>query len=757
MMNFMKFNQLFLFFFGILHVLRSENYEMWEPKHANRSNYMRCPKSLCTIDPLITTWTKEECCVCNAKPKWEVPSDNTVKLQVEYIRRNGKAEIIDKNIKNDYLSVHHSHGFLTKLPINICKFSNIVTIDMKYNEISEIGNISCLLFLDTLNLSYNRIHNIGNDTFHGLSYLRVLNVAHNGLKTLEPAAITRADLQIFHVDISHNNLKTVEFSNMISETDFCTIDFTSNKIKEIVNTNNFKIDRNKIYHGGSVKLTGNSFSKFIDFEKLGISEISILGKVFDYSFIMPDTKWDCDCHIEPFLELAEKVIKNVWKDYFNMSCWNPPEYRGKIITDIVKDDDLDILICNLTNKDKCPKNCYCFYQPKEKRTVVNCTSAELIQLPLYVPEGKNLTLILKNNSIENFENRTYLGNISILDMSNNKLQRIKPGSLSNLHQDISLNLAGNKLTTLPREVQTLNPCRTRFGRVTIYCNCENIWIKDWITNRKLQQCRNISEYLCRINNDIIPAEETSFDNMCKTQTSYTLLIVLSVLSTLIVVVLSFLFVFRYECLLLKRKWFAKTSGDDLCTPTYDAFISFNEENDKLRQWILKFLTHELEVVGYRIFVPCRDLIPGTIKEEQLLKNITKSRSYIIFLCDRYKIGGDQWIDMEWKYIWHHFKTNLDRNILVINYDYVNTYVNIDPRLRAFVRLGYDIDFSNRNNKFIRKLKKRLGSPLISLDIRSLINFTNLEFVHRRLGLNNGNTSNKTNMEQFVLPGAVGDE
>ncbi|CAC5409886.1 unnamed protein product [Mytilus coruscus] len=696
----------------------------------------------------------------------------------------------------------------------MCNFSNLVRLDLRYNELSEIGNISCLLFLDTLNLSYNRIYNIRNDTFNGLSYLRVLNVAHNGLKTLEPAAITGTDLQIFHADFSHNNLKTVEFSNMVSETDFCSIDFTSNKIKEIVNTNNFKIDLNKIYHGGSVELIGNRFSKFIDFEKLGISEISILGKVFEYGFIMSDAKWDCDCHIEPFLELAEDVIKKIWRDYlchiepflelaedvikkiwrdyFNMLCWNPPEYRGrnppeyrgrnppeyrgrnppeyrgrnppeyrgKVITDIVKEDHLDVLICNLTNKDKCPKNCYCFYQPKEKRTVFNCTNAGLTQLPVYIPEGKNLILILKNNSIENLENRTYLGRISVLDISNNKIQTIKPGFVANLPKDISLSLTGNKLTTLPREIQTLNPCRARFGKVMIDCNCKNIWIKDWINNRKLKQCRNISMYFCRLNSEIISAEEVSIDDMCEKQISYTLLVVLSVLSTFAVVVSSLLVIFRYECILLKRKYFVRKSGNDLCTPIYDAFISFNEENDKLRQWILNILTHNLEVDGYRIFVPCRDLIPGTIKEEQLLENIKKSKTYLMLLCDEYKMGGLQWIDMEWKYIWHYFRNYLDRNILVINYDYVNTYVNIDPRLRAFLRLGYDIDFSNRKHKLIKKLKKRLGLPLISSAFgnrsnRSFINFTYLEFVQRRLVLNHGN--NTTNMEHFVLPGAVGDD
>jgi hypothetical protein len=40
-----------------------------------------------------------------------------------------------------------------------------------------------------------------------------------------------------------------------------------NKIKEIVNTNHIAIDPEKTYHGGAIILTGNNFTKFIDFEK----------------------------------------------------------------------------------------------------------------------------------------------------------------------------------------------------------------------------------------------------------------------------------------------------------------------------------------------------------------------------------------------------------------------------------------------------------------------------------------------------------
>jgi len=35
------------------------------------------------------------------------------------------------------------------------------------------------------------------------------------------------------------------------------------------------------------------------------------------------------------------------------------------------------------------------------------------------------------------------------------------------------------------------------------------------------------------------------------------------------------------------------------------------------------------------------------------------------------------------------------------------------QLRAFIRLGHDIDFSNINHNLMKEMKKRLGQPLIT--------------------------------------------
>ena len=634
---------------------------------------------------------------------------------IEYRRRDGIATLLENpEDRNEYYQIYHKNGFLSKIPVNICTFSSkLVKIELIYNFIYQIGNISCLLCLDTLDLSHNNIKYLGNGTCDGLTNLRVLRLTHNDITTLEPSTLVGSSLQIHHADLSHNSMAMVEISNLVSENKFCEFDFSSNKITEMINTNNFKIDPTKTYKGGFLELTDNNFTKFMDFHKLDITNIHILGKIISHGFGMEDAKWICDCFMEPYLELAEDIINRIWRDYFKLKCWDPPEYRGRLITDMVEKGHLDLFICNITASEKCPKDCYCFYQPKKSRTVVNCTSAELKELPLYLPGSNNITLVLNNNSIKHFDSRVYLKNVSVLDISHNHLETITSEAITSLAQNISLTLENNNFRNLPRALQTLNPCKVHFGKVTIRCECEQLWIKDWITNRKARQCSNMSVFVCETDDGLIRAEELSKQTLCESKyDGKYATIIFSILLILALGISSFMYLLRYEIYLFKRKLLSRKSpGKINPLSEYDAFISFNDENAILRKWVLNILIKELENSGYRIFVPCRNLLFGTIKEDELIKKISGSKNFVVILCDYYNVDETRWTDMEWKLIWHTFKQHIERKIIVVNFDQLEMKDNIDPKLRAFVRLGYDIDFSNRKHTLIREVKQRLGSPL----------------------------------------------
>lgn len=80
---------------------------------------------------------------------------------------------------NNYSNVsfyflEYNDGHMTSFLENICKFSNIVDIHLSRNNIENLINLSCLQFLDTLDLRKNYIKTVTATEFSRMSYLRRL-------------------------------------------------------------------------------------------------------------------------------------------------------------------------------------------------------------------------------------------------------------------------------------------------------------------------------------------------------------------------------------------------------------------------------------------------------------------------------------------------------------------------------------------------------------------------------------------------------
>ncbi|CAC5380330.1 unnamed protein product [Mytilus coruscus] len=324
------------------------------------------------------------------------------------------------------------------------------------------------------------------------------------LKTVEPFALAGTTMSIFWVDLSSNNMTKLDISNVVTENRFCRYDFSSNKIIQIVNEQNFQINVHKKYHGGFVDLDSNDSTQWFDLKDLGIHDIFILGKIRRFGFSLQKLKWTCDCRMEPFYELSQDALPRIWRDFLNVTCWDPPEYRGLSITEhFVKGDRLDLLICNKTSADKCPQKCYCFYQPKNRKTVVNCTDVGLTALPKFVPEGDNLTLLFDGNNIEFLEHREYFNRSSVISLSNNRLHTISSNAIEIIGSNAVLDLSGNNMNKLPRYIQTFDPCITKLGKIKISCSCDDHWLVDWVKNKRAEKCRNTTEIICFIGDEYV--------------------------------------------------------------------------------------------------------------------------------------------------------------------------------------------------------------------------------------------------------------
>ncbi|XP_071135520.1 toll-like receptor 6 [Mytilus edulis] len=688
-----------------------ETWEKWIPPFVRKTDLL-CPTDICTIGWTLNVTSKDRCCTCLAKPSWKF-NPWIYDLVLKYTRRGGIAQLIGETTVNSRLV--HNNGFLSHLPYNLCNFVNILEIEITYNEISSIGNISCLQMLDKLDLSHNSIESIGNSTFKHLPLLRELRLTHNGIKTVEPYTLAGTTIAIYWVDLSWNNMTKLDISNVFSEYYFCRYDFSSNKIVQMVNEQNFRFDVNKNYKGGFLNLDSNDMTQWFDFKDLGIQDIKILGKVWQFRLSLQNLKWTCDCRMEPFYELSQDALKRIWRDYLNVTCWDPPEYRGlSIIDHFLKGDKLDLLICNKTSADKCPRKCHCFYQPKNRRTVVNCTSVGLTALPKLVPEGDNLTLLFDGNNIEFLEHRQYFNRSSVISISNNKLNSIASNAIGSIGSNTVLDLSGNGIHELPRDIQSFDPCIMKLGIIKISCSCDDHWLVNWVKNKRAEKCKNITEIICFIDDGYVSTIGLDLGKYCNDDSNLTFFnILFGLIIALLLGLCGLMYTFRYELFILKRKFVNQKSSNIYPLLKYDVFLSFDDNDTELRFWVMKTLDSYLQGACYKTFIPCRDGNIGEVREEAMIDNINVCKNYIVILCDKYHTEDTFWTTIEWKYIWHNFKQNKERQIILINYHQLESSEVREIKLKAFIRVGTDIDFSNRKHTLLQDIQDRLGSPILT--------------------------------------------
>lgn len=693
-------------------------YISWKDPTQNRTDLL-CPCSdIFCSDPSDVSNKR---CRCHARPLWDIRPDETDNIFLEYLSRRGGAVVVSPNTvpPQNVQILDHQNGFLSQIPENICSYQSLVKIDFSGNKLTKLENINCLSNLDTLILRGNRIQTIHNDTFLRMTHLRVLDLAQNEIKHIEPNAISDSTIGLYLADFSQNQLMQIDITNMVIEQPFCKINYEKNQITEFTNILSIEFNTDITFgDGGFVNFEDNSFTTFPDFTKLGISDLTLLGKVFGFGFDFRGCKFTCDCKMEPFLELSKDVIKKIWRDYFDIKCFNPPELANQSIAWLTKEGKLDQFICNVSKSDNCPSGCHCYQQPSQDRTVVNCTNQNMTELPQKLPGDKNITLILTGNQITQLQNRSYFDRISVLDISDNKINHIPESVAKELTiNNILLDLHGNELTKIPSVFKVRDPCALNIGTIRQTCGCEEEWQKQWLTSRADQGCDNNATQTttihCITSSGIVPISKFNFKDLnCKSGFDYkSLTISIAILLLILSGVIVIAHYFRYEIFLLtKRLQVAREHSGQF---KHDVYISVRQNHGALISWIHRTLRPSLVAKDYNVYFHFIDGIFGSAKEEEIINNINDSRNFLIVLSSDYTDEDENtiWTNIEWKHAWNLFKEESHvRNIVIINYDQLQNKVFPIGPLKAYLRLGIDIDFANRKHSLLREVRDRLGLP-----------------------------------------------
>ncbi|XP_063448120.1 uncharacterized protein LOC134727669 [Mytilus trossulus] len=428
------------------------------------------------------------CCAEFAEPFWNFPKYSCLqtKLQIVNYDTLKKPQIRQhekSNSSNYFILDYHGKCPLLYFPYNICKYPDLVTVNLSDNNIQNLPNISCLSNLDTLDLSNNSIENINSSTFSKLTFLRYLDLSNNLISYIEPESFNYRPGSLMYIKIKRNGLKSFDITNIFLGFWFFEVDCTENKISKFTNeVKGKRFRKGELIGGGYIRMTSNNLSRIPTPEELGfVDVISTFIIAFSYALQFGNNPWKCDCSIGlyiKYVENAARKFKGITRH--NVTCFSPPQLKGYVIGSSKGNSSIyDLFICNINMKNKCPMRCTCFQQPSKERVVVNCTFSKQTKLPSNVPDFDNLDIDFSRNQIKYVQFEEYLNRTKRIDLSYNDIIHIDP-LIYKIKTLNYINLYKNRISFFDKTILQKNPCNLVFGEIKTKCRCELYWIKTWL-------------------------------------------------------------------------------------------------------------------------------------------------------------------------------------------------------------------------------------------------------------------------------------
>ncbi|KAL3871130.1 hypothetical protein ACJMK2_039147 [Sinanodonta woodiana] len=701
----------------------STMYVPWVPRNGTAMNLF-CPSS-CETDK---TRSPEQCCCCEARSCSELNHplchETISDLHLEYISTDGQSILIQDSKTNatDYSRIRHINGVMTLFPTNLKDFINLKYADFTRNRISEISNISFLLDISELILNFNFITHISNQTFLGLSNLRTVQMSNNRIKDIDPNTLLRAELNIFNFDVSNNFITELDVTILFPEGPLCEVNLNNNPVHSIVNKNGFVFDTNKIHGPGYIMMKNNSLTSLPNLTAVGLGDYSDFFKGVTFQGVfLGRQNIECDCALIPyFLQIPDGTLKKFISDLDKIVCSSPAELNGIHLMDIYESKQFDKLVCNIDTD--CPSKCHCYDHQSRKRVVVDCSNLTMTEMPHLLPVGywgnTAIDLLLGYNSISALEKRHYLNDIAFLDMTGNNIKYIDGDALISMKLGISLVIPDNTIETLPKEFQHLNPNNLYIGDDYLKCSCELLWAENWQKYKLLNKTRTL---FCLYENNKIPVDSMSTVlTTCETKLSRIpteTWICIGIIIPLLGAAFS-LYMFYYEvfivyrrCMFHLRKRTFVTCFEDMDT----IFICSDECNTEAFEWTVHNLNPYLKAEGFKTTIPWLDFDPGGSREKSTIQAINDSNTFIVILSinqtniDDEERRSDTYFDYEFEVLWNDFVSNSMKQIILVNFDQLESKDVENRRMRALARVGRVADFHDRENVLLTKIRKRLST------------------------------------------------
>ena len=688
-------------------------------------------------------------------PEWRDPfADSINQIQDNLIPR--ELNLNNNNIKD--LTSHEFRGFLHSLglrenglkaigPSCFHNLEGIQTIDLGKNNLASLhqnlfrGLTSLLnIFLQSNNLTviertlfkglngikrirldHNNLHSIPDGLFSSLGSLELLNLSDNNISKIEENPFPK-DYALQKLYLGKNKLSSfprwIFLLRKIKLIDLSSNQFTFEDIDKALDEYSRPSDDQ---HGEPpivLNLANNNITTLVGPKGLHDALIRRRSDLLrSYEIILSGNPLVCDCIMSA---VAQEIGKWLSTDYSMRSrfdtwqCYWPLELKNKSILEVEEDQwlrkgtELDI--------PNCPIECTCRERCSNGIIVVDCAGKNLTEVPRSMPQSL-IELNLISNDIRDIPEYQYLANVTVLNLTNNKVEQLKASTVKKLKRVKTLYIDSNKLTTLPKDIESLNFTMMKVDRNSFKCDCATKWMKNWLLTNK-DRIRNFDKVLCNSEHaldraiTILPDDEFN----CATITAKTVRIgtiaacTLGGLLALMLIVGIVLYKYHREVkvfMFTHFNWHPYDRIDDSDpNKIYDAFLSFSG-NDF--DWVVNTLQERLENHDppYKLCFHHRDFQIGAPIVENIIKSVDQSKRMLVVLSSSY--AQSNWCLMEFREAHRKVLEDRMKYLIVILFDDVDT-TELDEEFKLYLRTNTYLSVSDK--RFWQKLFYAMPLPSV---------------------------------------------
>ncbi|XP_073520796.1 toll-like receptor 8 [Phyllobates terribilis] len=526
-----------------------------------------------------------------------------------YIAKTNQNENFEKLLKLNRRSNYDDSTYNT--------LDNSIEYSLVNNRWSnQIIKPMCILYGKTLDLSYNTMFFIANVEFNFLSDIVCLNLSHNSID---------------------QSLNGTEFVNMPNLT---YLDLSYNK------------------------LDFDSSNAFMELTKLQVLDLSYNTKFFIVEGVTHDLNFIGNLHSLKVLNMSWNKISTLTDFHIKESGIEELRFSG---------NKLNIMW------GKCNQFYKYIFKNFSSLQILDISFNDLEQLPDLIVANlpSNLTqLYLNNNRLELWKWSTlkHFTNLKFLDLSDNRLIAVEPNLFrytsslqrlllrNNLISELSssflykttslteLDLSNNKIHSINKSIFLSG--NDNFLKVLwlegnpFDCTCEIIDFLQWITNNNVAIPLLATDVTCASSDFLRKKSIISFDiQACSSDAISMMFCFLSFLLIVLIMaipVLNHLFYwdvwYIYHWCMAKLK----TNKIVISETLYDAFITYDDQDSDVSDWVYNDLCHQLEENGDRHIFLCleeRDWEPGKAVIDNIAQSINQSKKTVFVLTKKYVKSG----------------------------------------------------------------------------------------------------------------------